>query len=75
MHHVNERRNSNWSINEVIKMSGNFIKVSCKDCGSESVIFSRATTVIACSVCGATLTSPSGGKAKLVGCRMVEAVE
>ncbi|MGB0200229.1 MAG: 30S ribosomal protein S27e [Candidatus Poseidoniaceae archaeon] len=56
-------------------MSGNFIKVSCKDCGSESVIFSRATTVIACSVCGATLTSPSGGKAKLVGCRMVEAVE
>ena len=51
------------------------MKVSCKDCGSESLIFSRATTVIACTVCGATLTSPSGGKAKLVGCKMVEIME
>ena len=56
-------------------MAGNFIKVICKDCGSESVIFSRATTIISCSVCGATLTAPSGGNAKLVGCRMVEAME
>ena len=45
-------------------MAGNFIKVTCKDCGS-----------ISCSVCGATLTAPSGGNAKLVGCRMVEAME
>ena len=56
-------------------MAGNFIKVTCKDCGSESVIFSRATTIISCSVCGATLTAPSGGNAKLVGCRMVEVME
>ncbi|GIR33804.1 MAG: 30S ribosomal protein S27e [Candidatus Thermoplasmatota archaeon] len=56
-------------------MSGNFIKVTCKDCGSESVIFSRATTIISCSVCGATLTAPSGGKARLVGCTLLEAME
>ena len=56
-------------------MAGNFIKVTCKDCGSESVIFSRATTVISCAVCGATLTAPSGGNAKLVGCKMGEARE
>ena len=56
-------------------MSGEFIKVSCNDCGSESIIFSRATTVIPCSVCGAILTSPSGGKAKLTGCKLIEAME
>ena len=56
-------------------MSVNFIKVTCKDCGSESVIFSRATTIISCSVCGATLTAPSGGKARLVGCTLLEAME
>ncbi len=56
-------------------MSGKFIKVSCKDCGAELVIFSRATTAISCSVCGATLTAPSGGKAELVGCKTVEAMD
>ncbi|DAC31692.1 MAG TPA: 30S ribosomal protein S27e [Candidatus Poseidoniaceae archaeon] len=56
-------------------MSGKFIKVTCKDCGSESVIYSRATTVIGCSVCGAILTTPSGGKANLVGCTLLEAME
>ncbi|DAC15821.1 MAG: 30S ribosomal protein S27e [Euryarchaeota archaeon] len=53
-------------------MAGHFLKVSCKDCGSESVIFSRATTMIPCAVCGATLTKSAGGKAKLVGCDVIE---
>ena len=56
-------------------MSGKFIKVTCKDCGSESVMFSRATTVISCTVSGATLTNPSGGKANLVGCTVLETLE
>ena len=56
-------------------MTAKFMKVSCKDCGAEVVIFSRATSKIACSVCGSTLTSPSGGKAQLVGCRPLEAIE
>ncbi len=53
-------------------MAGKFLKISCKDCGSESVIYSRATSVISCNVCGATLTIPSGGKADLVGCTILE---
>lgn len=56
-------------------MSGEFMKVSCKDCGNETVLFSRATTVISCNVCGATLTNPSGGKAELVGCTVLETLE
>jgi small subunit ribosomal protein S27e len=56
-------------------MAQNFLKVSCKDCGNETTIYSRATSVISCAVCGATLTSPSGGKADLIGCTVVEALE
>ena len=56
-------------------MTGEFLKVSCRDCSNESVVFSRATTVISCAVCGATLTNPSGGKAQLVGCNVVETLE
>ncbi|DAC21196.1 MAG: 30S ribosomal protein S27e [Euryarchaeota archaeon] len=51
-----------------------FFRVSCRDCGSESIIFSRATTSITCDVCSATMTKPAGGKADLVGCTVVEAL-
>ena len=56
-------------------MVGQFIKVSCNDCGNETIIFSRSTTVVSCGVCGATLTNPSGGKAALVGCTVLETME
>ncbi len=56
-------------------MTGNFLKVSCRDCSHETIIFSRATTTIACSVCGSTLTNPAGGNAQLVGCNVVETLE
>lgn len=56
-------------------MANSFLNVSCKDCGNETKIFSRATTIISCSVCGATLTKPLGGKPDLVGCTVVEVLE
>ena len=56
-------------------MTAKFLKVSCRDCSNESIIFSRATTAITCGVCGATLTNPAGGKAQLVGCNVVETLE
>ncbi len=75
MLHASVLRSSNLSITEVNTMSANFLKVSCRDCSNESIIFSRATTAIACAVCGATLTNPAGGKAQLVGCNVVESLE
>ena len=53
----------------------NFLRVSCKDCGNETVVFSRASSVISCSVCGSTLAMPKGGKADLVGSSLVETLE
>ncbi len=44
-----------------------FVKVKCPDCGNEQIIFIRASTVVKCNVCGATLAIPTGGKAEIRG--------
>lgn len=75
MHRASEPRSSNLWTDEVSTMAGKFIKITCKDCGSELIVFSRATTVVSCGICGATLTNPSGGKAELVGCTELETLE
>ena len=56
-------------------MAGRFLRFTCKDCGSEAVIFERASTPINCSVCGAILAIPAGGKASLVGSEVQEVLE
>ncbi len=48
-------------------MTGKFIKVKCPDCGNEQIIFDRAATVVKCTVCGAVLAEPKGGKASING--------
>jgi small subunit ribosomal protein S27e len=39
-----------------------FIKVKCPDCGNEQPVFSKANVAVPCSVCTATLATPTGGK-------------
>ncbi len=51
----------------VPKPKSEFVKVKCPDCGNEQLIFDRATTMVTCAVCGATLAKPTGGKAKIRG--------
>ncbi len=51
-----------------------FMKVKCKDCGSEQVTFNRATVRVNCQVCGATLLEPKGGLATVKG-DVVETIE
>ena len=53
-------------------MAGKFLKVSCKDCGSETTLFDRASTIVSCPICGSTLAVPGGGLANLTGCTLVE---
>lgn len=43
-----------------------FIKTQCPDCGSEQIIFDRASTVVKCNVCGKILVKPTGGKAVIM---------
>ena len=42
-----------------------FIKVRCKKCKNEQIIFERASTIIKCLVCGEILSVPAGGKANI----------
>jgi small subunit ribosomal protein S27e len=44
-----------------------FVKVKCKDCENEQIIFSKAATRVACNVCSAALAEPRGGLAELLG--------
>ncbi len=44
-----------------------FVKVKCPDCGNEQITYIRASIVVKCNVCGATLATPTGGKAELRG--------
>lgn len=46
---------------------GEFIKVKCKDCGYEQVLFNKPSTAVVCLACGATLAKPVGKKADFRG--------
>lgn len=51
-----------------------FIKVRCKDCENEQVIFDRASREVYCHICGGVLATPTGGKAKIRG-EVLEVIE
>ena len=42
-----------------------FLEVRCKDCENTQIVFNKASTIVTCQVCGATLAVPSGGKTKI----------
>ena len=44
-----------------------FLLVRCPDCGNEQVVFSHATMVVTCHMCGRVLARPTGGKAEIEG--------
>ena len=44
-----------------------FLKVKCKDCENEQIVFAKAATRVACNVCGTTLAEPRGGSAQITG--------
>lgn len=50
----------------------NFIKVVCKICKAEHIVFTRATQRISCPECGERQAVPGSGKCKLINCRVKE---
>jgi small subunit ribosomal protein S27e len=48
-----------------------FVRVRCKVCGNEQVIFDHATFPVRCLVCGTVLVKPTGGKAELINAEIV----
>ena len=56
------------------KPKSKFIKVRCKDCENEQVLFDKASTTVSCHICGSKLAFPNGGKAKIKG-EILEVIE
>ncbi|MFB6137977.1 MAG: 30S ribosomal protein S27e [Halobacteriaceae archaeon] len=55
-------------------MAGDFLRVRCPDCENEQTLFQKASTEVACAVCGHTLATPTGGEADL-DAEVLETVE
>lgn len=51
-----------------------FIKIRCKKCKNEQIIFGKASSEVKCLVCDSILASPSGGKTKIKA-RVLEVLE
>ena len=56
------------------KTESKFIKVRCKDCENEQVLFNKASSEVSCHICGSTLAKPCGGKAEIKG-EILEVIE
>ena len=50
---------------EINEPKTKFIKVRCKKCKNEQIIFQNASTIIKCLVCNEILANPKGGKAEI----------
>ncbi|HIH96134.1 MAG TPA: 30S ribosomal protein S27e [Thermoplasmata archaeon] len=48
-----------------MKPRSKFLKVRCKDCGNEQIIFNKASSTIKCQACSAVLAEPTGGKVRV----------
>jgi len=56
------------------KPDSKFIKVRCKDCENEQVLFNKASVEVSCHICGSKLAIPKGGKAEIKG-EILEVIE
>jgi small subunit ribosomal protein S27e len=56
------------------KTKSKFIKVRCKDCENEQVLFDKASSIVSCHICGSKLAIPKGGKAEIKG-ELLEIIE
>lgn len=50
-----------------------FLRVNCKKCKNEQVIFNKASSTVKCLVCDSVLATPKGGKAE-IKTKVVESV-
>lgn len=53
---------------EIIQMpKSKFLRIACKKCKNDQVVFSKASTLVKCTKCDSKLIIPTGGEAELEG--------
>lgn len=51
-----------------------FFRLKCSKCRNEQIVFSRASTIVKCLVCGDVLAEPTGGTASIKA-KIIEVIE
>ncbi len=41
-------------------VGNNFLKIKCKNCGNEQIIYSKISSTVTCSICGSVIAKPTG---------------
>jgi len=49
------------------KPNSSFLKINCKECGEQQIVYSHVSTTVTCNSCGNILAKPMGSKAKFFG--------
>ncbi len=52
---------------EIPVPSSKFQKVNCNECDEQQIVYSHASTQIACNSCGNIISEPTGSKALING--------
>jgi small subunit ribosomal protein S27e len=49
-----------------------FLKVMCKKCKHQQIVFDKPSTEVKCLNCGAILLIPTGGKGELIEAKVIK---
>jgi len=49
-----------------------FLKILCKKCKHQQIVFDKPSSEVKCLNCGATLLIPTGGKGELVEAKVIK---
>ena len=47
--------------------SSKFLKINCKECEKENIVYTHASTSVTCKSCGNVIAEPSVSKARISG--------
>ena len=47
--------------------SSKFLKINCKECEKENIVYSHASTSVTCKSCGNVIAKSTGSKAQILG--------
>lgn len=53
--------------NFIVMTKSKYMRVICRKCKSDQMLYNKVATVVKCNKCGAVLAEPSGGEALIHG--------
>ena len=60
---------------DIPEPSSRFQRVSCGECGEPQVVYSHASTAVACNTCGNTIAESGGSRARINGTIISDSVQ